>query len=86
MKLSGLNHFANDGPHFRSALPLTRRVIEAFGPDRLVWGGGDPGVVDVHMAGWSSADVMKVKGGNLDQLLPWPTTLTADRPPPVAKL
>ncbi|HEV8456248.1 MAG TPA: amidohydrolase family protein, partial [Gemmatimonadales bacterium] len=42
MKLSGLSHFAQDAPLYLSARPFTRRVIQAFGPDRIVWGGGTP--------------------------------------------
>ena len=69
MKLSGLNHFATDAPLYLSAKPFTRRVIEAFGPERLVWGSGVPDIVDAHMAEYTEADRMKVKGGNLAQLL-----------------
>jgi len=71
MKLSGINHFSKDAPHFRDALPFTRRVIQAFGPDRLVWGSGTPRIVDEHMPGSSAADRAKVKGGNLARLLKW---------------
>jgi len=69
MKLSGLNHFAKDEPLYESTRPFTRRVIEAFGPDRLVWGSGTPRIVDAHMAQYSEADRAKVKGGNLVRLL-----------------
>ena len=72
MKLSGIGHFADDGPLFESAIPFTQRVIEAFGPDRMVWGSGVPEIVDVHMSGYSAEDRAKVKGGNLAQLLRWP--------------
>jgi len=72
MKLSGLNHFAKDGPHYESAKPFTKIVAEAFGPDRLVWGSGTPTIVDVHLAHWSELDRAKVKGENLKNLL-WPT-------------
>lgn len=71
MKLSGLGHFSKDAPLYRDALPFTRRVIEAFGPDRMVWGSGTPKIVDAHMAGYSEADRQKVKGGNLQRLLRW---------------
>jgi predicted TIM-barrel fold metal-dependent hydrolase len=69
MKLSGLNHFARDAPLYPSARPFTRRVIEVFGPDRLVWGSGTPQIVDAHMEGYSEADRRKVKGDNLARLL-----------------
>jgi len=69
MKLSGLNHFATDAPLYLSARPFTRMVVEAFGPERLVWGNGTPDIVDAHMEGYSEEDRMKVKGGNLADLL-----------------
>jgi len=69
MKLSGLNHFATDAPLYLSARPFTRNVIEAFGPDRLVWGSGTPDIVDAHLEGYTEADRMKVKGDNLAGLL-----------------
>jgi predicted TIM-barrel fold metal-dependent hydrolase len=71
MKLSGLEYFAEDAPLFESALPFTYRVIKEFGPDRMVWGGGTPRIVDAHMPGYAAADVAKVKGGNLSRLLNW---------------
>jgi predicted TIM-barrel fold metal-dependent hydrolase len=71
MKLSGLGHFSTDAPLYRDAIPFTRRVVEAFGPDQLVWGSGTPAIVDTHMAGYSEADREKVKGGNLARLLRW---------------
>ena len=71
MKLSGLNHFADDGPLYQSALPFTTRVVEAFGPDRMVWGSGSPALVDAHMQNYSEADRAKVKGGNLQRILNW---------------
>ena len=69
MKLSGLNHFANDEPHYESAKPTTRNIAETFGPDRIVWGGGSPKIVDIHLAHWTETDRAKVKGENLYNLL-----------------
>ena len=69
MKLSGLNHFAKDAPLYLSARPFTRIVIETFTPDRLVWGSGTSEIVDAHMEGYTEAERMKVKGGNLAKLL-----------------
>ncbi len=69
MKLSGLNHFATDAPLYLTAVPFTRRVIEAFGPNRLVWGSGTPNIVDAHMEGYTETDRRKVKGENLAKLL-----------------
>lgn len=69
MKLSGLNHFSDDTPLYLEAKPFTRLVIDAFGPDRMVWGSGTPAIVDAHLDRESQADRDKVKGGNLATLL-----------------
>jgi predicted TIM-barrel fold metal-dependent hydrolase len=71
MKLSGLNHFKKDGPLYESAKPFTKRVVEAFGPDRMVWGSGTPEIVDAHLAEYSAEDREKVKGGNLARIIDW---------------
>ncbi len=71
MKLSGLDYMAADAPYYESLIPFTRRVFKEFGPDRMVWSGGDPKIAEVHMAGYSAADIAKVKGGNLQKLLNW---------------
>jgi predicted TIM-barrel fold metal-dependent hydrolase len=69
MKLSGINHFATDGPLYPSARAFTRLVADAFGPDRMVWGSGTPAIVDAHLQNLSEADRAKVKGANLTRLL-----------------
>lgn len=69
MKLSGLNHYADDEPLYKSVIPFSRWVADSFGPDRMVWGSGTPGIVDTHLAHWSESDRAKVKGGNLQRLL-----------------
>ena len=69
MKLSGLNHFANDAPHYESAIPFTRIVADTFGPARLIWGSGSPEIVDIHLANWYEPARAKVKGENLHNLL-----------------
>jgi predicted TIM-barrel fold metal-dependent hydrolase len=71
MKLSGLDHFADDGPLYTSVLPFTRRVITTFGPTHTVWGSGTPDIVDAHMAEYSAEERALVKGGNLAHLLGW---------------
>ncbi len=72
MKISGMDYIANDGPDYRSILPFTSRLIREYGPDRIVWSGGTPHIADVHLKGYSAADLAKVKGGNLQKLLNWP--------------
>lgn len=71
MKLSGLSYFSNDAPLYLDAKPFTRWVIDAFGPDRLVWGGDSPQLVDAHLDHLSEDERDKVKGGNLANLLPF---------------
>ena len=71
MKLSGLDYIAADAPYFESVMPFTSRLIKEYGPDRVVWSGGSPKIADVHMKGYSAADIAKVKGGNLQRLLNW---------------
>lgn len=69
MKLSGLNHYAEDAPLYRSVIPFSRWVADAFGPERMVWGSGTPEIVDAHLAHWSEKERARVKGGNLKRLL-----------------
>ncbi len=69
MKLSGLNHFASDEPLYLSARPFTRLVIDAFGPQRMVWGSGSPDIVDAHLSHCTEAERSAVKGDNLARLL-----------------
>jgi len=71
MKLSGLNHFTKDAPLYESALPFTRRVIQEFGPNKVVWGSGTPAIIEAHMAGYNQEEIALVKGGNIRRLLNW---------------
>jgi predicted TIM-barrel fold metal-dependent hydrolase len=71
MKLSGLGYFAADTPDYESVTPFTRRIIQEFGAERMVWSGDSPHIADVHMKGYSAGDIAKVKGGNLQRLLNW---------------
>jgi predicted TIM-barrel fold metal-dependent hydrolase len=71
MKLSGLSYFSKDAPLYLDAKPFTRLVVDAFGANRLVWGGDTPQVVDAHLDHLSVREREKVKGGNLAQLLPF---------------
>jgi predicted TIM-barrel fold metal-dependent hydrolase len=71
MKISGMGYIANDAPYYESLLPFTSRLIREYGPERTVWSEGDPHIADVHMKGYSPADIAKVKGGNLQRLLNW---------------
>lgn len=68
MKLSGLTHFSTEPEPHLDAKPLVRRVAAAFGPDRLAWSSGSPGIVDALLDHWSESDRAKVKGENLARL------------------
>ncbi|MFN2232060.1 MAG: amidohydrolase family protein [Anaerolineae bacterium] len=69
MKLSGLNHFSKDAPLYLEAKPFTQLVIDAFGPEHLVWGSGTPAIVDAHLDREPAEARAMVKGGNLARLL-----------------
>jgi predicted TIM-barrel fold metal-dependent hydrolase len=69
MKLSGLNHFSGDTPLYLEAKPFTRLVIDAFGPEHMVWGSGIPAIVDAHLDRESPEARALVKGDNLARLL-----------------
>jgi predicted TIM-barrel fold metal-dependent hydrolase len=39
MKYSGVNYSSNEKFPFRDAKPIVKQAYEAFGPDRIIWGG-----------------------------------------------
>ena len=39
MKFSGVSYSSKAGYPYRDAQPLVRRTFDAFGPDRMIWGG-----------------------------------------------
>lgn len=39
MKFSGVRYSSRQEPPFRDVKPLVRRTYDAFGPDRMIWGG-----------------------------------------------
>ena len=71
MKLSGLGHVSTAPAPYLDVQPLVRGLAEAFGPDRVVWGGDTPGLIDAHLPHLSATDRAKIKGGNLARLLGW---------------
>jgi predicted TIM-barrel fold metal-dependent hydrolase len=72
MKISCIEYIAKDPPMYMSAARFTRQVADAFGADRLAWGGEAPAVIRAHLSNWPQADVEKVLGGNVQRLLNWP--------------
>ncbi|CAH1649109.1 Amidohydro-rel domain-containing protein [Hyphomicrobiales bacterium] len=71
MKISGLGHFSDDAPFYADMRPFTRWVVDAFGPERLVWGSGSPKIIDTHLDHFTADERAKVRGGNLQRLLPF---------------
>jgi predicted TIM-barrel fold metal-dependent hydrolase len=69
MKLSGLDYISDQMPLHLDVKPFVGLVADTFGPDRLVWGGGTPRIVDAHLDHFSEAERAKVKGENLAALL-----------------
>ena len=39
MKFSGWSYSSKQGPPYRDAKPIVRQAYDAFGPDRILWGG-----------------------------------------------
>jgi L-fuconolactonase len=69
MKISGVGYISSEAPLYLDAKPFVRRAANAFGPDRLCWGGGTPAIIDAHLDHFSAAERAQVKGGNLAKLL-----------------
>jgi predicted TIM-barrel fold metal-dependent hydrolase len=69
MKLSGLDYISSAGPLYLDVRPFVRQLADAFGPERLCWGGGTPAIVDAQLDHFSAAERALVKGGNLGRLL-----------------
>jgi predicted TIM-barrel fold metal-dependent hydrolase len=69
MKISGVSYISSADPPHLDVKPFVRLVADTFGPDRLCWGGGAPGIVDAHLDHFSAAERKQVKGGNLASLL-----------------
>jgi predicted TIM-barrel fold metal-dependent hydrolase len=71
MKISGLEYISSAAPLYLDVRPFIRQLADAFGPERLCWGGGAPEIVDAQLDNFSAAERARVKGGNLAKLLNW---------------
>ena len=69
MKLSGMGYVSQEAPPYLDIQPFIRLLANTFGPERMVWGGDTPDVVDAHLSHWPAADRAKVKGENVARLL-----------------
>ena len=77
MKFSGVNYSSKAGYPFRDVQPLLRRTYDAFGPDRMIWGGlgmdmaafeKNTAMFDEMFAFASEADRAKIRGLNAARL------------------
>jgi predicted TIM-barrel fold metal-dependent hydrolase len=77
MKFSGVTYSSKAGYPFRDVQPLVRRTYDAFGPDRIVWGGlgmnmadfdRNTAMFDEMFAFASAADRAKIRGQNAARL------------------
>ena len=69
MKISAVRRVSCEPEPHLDAKPLVGRLASAFGPDRLVWGGGSPSVVDLLLDDLSEAERAKIKGDSLAAML-----------------
>ena len=49
MKLSGVKYISREPFPHQDAKPLVRQIVETFGSERMIWGGGDPAIVDAQL-------------------------------------
>lgn len=78
MKFSGWRYSSRQEHPFRDAKPLVRRTYDAFGPDRMIWGGLGHDmtafakaieVFETQFDFLAEADKAKIRGQNAAQLL-----------------
>jgi predicted TIM-barrel fold metal-dependent hydrolase len=82
MKFSGVNYSSKAGYPFRDAQPLVRRTFDAFGADRMIWGGlgmnmeqfdKNVAVFEEMFAFASAADRAKIRGLTAARLFRFPS-------------
>lgn len=71
MKLSSLARIGRELGSREALQQLVSRVVEAFGAERLVWGGGTLEELDALLIGLDGQQRDLIKGGNLERLLRW---------------
>jgi predicted TIM-barrel fold metal-dependent hydrolase len=80
MKFSGVNYSSQEPPPHRDAKPLVRRTYDAFGPDRMIWGGLGMNMRDFErnratfeelFAFATERDRAKIRGTNAAKLFGW---------------
>ena len=82
MKFSAVNYSSKAGYPYRDVQPTIRRTYDAFGPDRMIWGGlgMDMATFDKNTAMFeqmfyflSEADRAKIRGQNAARLFKFKT-------------
>ena len=82
MKFSGVNYSSKAGYPFRDAQPLVRRTFDAFGAERMIWGGlgmdmaafeKNAAMFDEMFAFLSEADRARIRGLNAARLFHFKT-------------
>jgi predicted TIM-barrel fold metal-dependent hydrolase len=77
MKYSGVNYSSKQKFPFRDARPIVRRAYDAFGPDRMIWGGlgmnmkqfeESVELLDLMFDYATEAERAKIRGGNAQRL------------------
>jgi L-fuconolactonase len=83
VKVSALGFMSHESYPHRDMLDLVRRVFDAFGPERLMWGTDTPmsqdpttvpdalRLIDIALPDSSPDDRMQIKGGTAARLFGW---------------
>lgn len=62
MKLSGVRYISKEPFPHQDAKPLVRQIVETFGSERMIWGGGEPAIVNVQLDFLTESERNKVLG------------------------
>ncbi len=81
MKFSGVNYSSKQPWPHRDAMPRVRELFEAFGPDRMIWGGLGTNMDEFQKATQqfneffaftTEANRAKLRGANANRIFGWP--------------
>jgi len=62
MKLSGIRYISKEPFPHQDAKHKVRQIVETVGSERMVWGGGDPAIVDAQLDFLTEGERKKVLG------------------------
>ncbi|HIE26427.1 TPA: amidohydrolase [Candidatus Poribacteria bacterium] len=68
MKLSGVRYISKEPFPHQDAKPLVRQVVETFGSERMIWGGGNPAIVEALLDFLPESERKKVLGDTAAKL------------------